>query len=150
MKQRTNHIIRIAAAFALVFSFTIVNWGGAIGGPKKFEGELDGNSYGPNPPHKIEFEGGKYAEVIIDFAPKYQRERTEQDCRNCSLKVYDEKGKRIASVEGSYYYAEDKALGEEVIRCRAKYGFTPNKNQFISVDASNANPWRVIYVLTTN
>lgn len=150
MRKYMNYGIGIATVCALILSITLMSSGGAVGGPKRIEGELEGSSYGPTPSHKIEFEAGKNAEIMMDFSPKYQRERSEQDCKNFSLKVYDEKGGRVASIEGSYYYAEDKERGKEVIRCRAKYSFKPTKSQFMSVDASNANPWRVMYVLTTN
>jgi hypothetical protein len=124
MRKYTYYIVRAATIIAFALVVTRVGSGEAVGGPKHFEGELKGETYTP---YKIEFEGGKHAIIRVDFAPKYQRERSEDDCRNFEAKVFNEKGEWIMTAKGQYVYEEDKGRGVEVVRCKVTAGDTLKK-----------------------
>jgi hypothetical protein len=149
MRKFGHYLMAVTGICAVVLIFTPTTLSDRVGGPKRFEGELQGHTYIGI---QVVFKSDTSAEFKVDFAPKYQRNRSESECRNFELKLYNDKGEWIQTMTGSYSYVEDKQQQKEVIRCRAfvRYSLRNHRDEMFEARLVNKNPWLAVYVLSTN
>jgi len=137
----------LVALFCSVF--VISAEAGVVGGPKHISGQLEPNT---SKAYKFECQKGADCVVKINFAPKYQKERTKDECAAFKAMFWVD-GEWFSTIPGNLTYVDTGS--NEVLKCESVVGYggghkAASKNRTITIQVTNGNAWNAIFDLDTN
>jgi len=134
---------------AAITGLAVLAFGGVIGGPTHRDGELEPYA---NTAFAFECRKDEDCTITVRFRPKYQKERSDEECKKFKLMLWvDDSWFETSS--GALKYVE--TFGTEELMCDSTVGYggghkMANKNRKVTVQLTNGNIWKGIYQLDTN